>query len=103
MVLTARMGFIPRAGTTPAFMDFSWHASVSSPSERMPALYAIRPLDRKPPNPEVVFLHALSLILDGHSETIQTVLRAFPRGVLTDDGDLALAHAIQDVVHGRLD
>jgi hypothetical protein len=60
MVLTARMGFIPRAGTTPAFMDLSWHASVSSPSERLPALYAIRPLDRKPPNPEVVFLHALS-------------------------------------------
>jgi len=30
-------------------------------------------------------------------------LREFPRGVLTDDADLALAHAMQDVVHGRLD
>src|SRR6266851_1028977 len=47
--------------------------------------------------------HSFSLILDGHSETIQTLLRAFPRGVLTDDADLALAHAMQDVVHGRLD
>src|SRR5713101_5497631 len=47
--------------------------------------------------------HSLSLILDGHSETIQTLLREFPRGVLTDDADLALAHAMQDVVHGRLD
>src|SRR5207244_5796214 len=38
-----------------------------------------------------------------HSETIQTLLTAFPRAVLTDDADLALAQAMQDVVHGRLD
>src|SRR5712691_8709786 len=61
VVLTARMGFIPRAGAAPAFMDgLSWHTSVSSPSARIPALYAIRPLDRKPQTPELVFLHALS-------------------------------------------
>src|SRR5438105_14529169 len=50
VVLTARMGFIPRARAAPTFMNLSWHTSVSSPSPRMPALYATRPLDRKPPN-----------------------------------------------------
>ena len=47
--------------------------------------------------------HSFSLILDGHSETINTLLSAFPRGALSDDAELALAHALQDVVHGRLD
>jgi len=61
VVLTAKMGFIASAGAAPAFMDgLSWHTSVSSPSAGMPALYALRPLDRKTPNPEVVFLQALS-------------------------------------------
>src|SRR5579859_2901799 len=47
--------------------------------------------------------HSFSLILDGRSGTIQTLLRAFPQGALSDDAELALAYAMQDVVHGRLD
>ena len=47
--------------------------------------------------------HSFSVILDGCSETIQTLLGAFPRGALSNDGELALAHAMQDVVSGRLD
>ncbi len=47
--------------------------------------------------------HAFSLTLDGHSETIESLLHAFPRGVLEDDGELALTCGMREVVRGRLD
>jgi LuxR family transcriptional regulator, maltose regulon positive regulatory protein len=47
--------------------------------------------------------HSLSLTLDGHSETIQGLLEAFPRGLRADDAELALVYAMQDLLHGRLD
>jgi len=45
--------------------------------------------------------HAFSLMLDGRTQTLQALLRAFPRGA--DHPELALVHASVDVVHGRLD
>jgi LuxR family transcriptional regulator, maltose regulon positive regulatory protein len=47
--------------------------------------------------------HSFSLTLDGHSGTIQALLHAFPRGLDDSDAELALVHATQDLVHGRLD
>src|SRR5437867_3147464 len=51
MPLALDMRFTPHAWTTLAFVDhLGWHLSV--PHRRvMPALYAIRPLDRKLSNP----------------------------------------------------
>ena len=46
--------------------------------------------------------HAFSLILDGRSATLQTLLHAFPHGAVSDDAELALAYAMEDVVQGRL-
>ena len=46
--------------------------------------------------------HSFSLILDGRSETIQTLLRAFPKGALSDYAELAVAYAMLDIVQGRL-
>ena len=45
--------------------------------------------------------HSLSLGLDGRTQTIQALLRAFPPGV--DHPELALARATVDVLQGRLD
>lgn len=45
--------------------------------------------------------HAFSLMLDGQTQTLQALLRAFPRGA--DHPELALVHASVDVVQGRLD
>jgi LuxR family maltose regulon positive regulatory protein len=45
--------------------------------------------------------HSLSLTLDGQTQTIQALLRAFPPGV--DHPELALVRATADLVHGRLD
>jgi len=47
--------------------------------------------------------HAFSLTLDGHLQTIQALLRAFPPGVPADDPELALVRATSDVFQGRLD
>lgn len=47
--------------------------------------------------------HSFSLTLDGQAQTIQTLLRAFPPGAVTDDADLPLARATIDVAQGRLD
>ena len=47
--------------------------------------------------------HSFSLTLDGHSGSIQALLEAFPRGLRAEDAELALVHATQDLVHGRLD
>jgi len=45
--------------------------------------------------------HAFSLMLDGQTQTLQALLRAFPPGA--DQPGLALVHATVDVVQGRLD
>jgi len=45
--------------------------------------------------------HAFSLTLDGQAQTLQALLRAFPPGA--DHPELALVHAMVDVVQGRLD
>jgi LuxR family maltose regulon positive regulatory protein len=41
--------------------------------------------------------HAFSLTLDGHLQTIQALLRAFPPGAPADDPELALVRATSDV------
>jgi LuxR family transcriptional regulator, maltose regulon positive regulatory protein len=45
--------------------------------------------------------HSFSLTLDGQTQTIQALLRAFPPG--TDHTELALVHATVELVEGRLD
>jgi LuxR family transcriptional regulator, maltose regulon positive regulatory protein len=47
--------------------------------------------------------HSFSLTLDGQAQTIQTLLRAFPRGAVTEGPDLPLARATSDLAQGRLD
>jgi LuxR family transcriptional regulator, maltose regulon positive regulatory protein len=45
--------------------------------------------------------HSFSLTLDGHAQTIQALVRAFPPGA--DHPELALVRAGNDLVQGRLD
>ncbi len=45
--------------------------------------------------------HSFSLTLDGQAETMQALLRAFPRG--EDHPELALVRAMGDLAQGRLD
>jgi LuxR family transcriptional regulator, maltose regulon positive regulatory protein len=45
--------------------------------------------------------HSFSLTLDGQTQTIQALLRAFPRGA--DHPELALVRATVDLLQGRLD
>jgi LuxR family maltose regulon positive regulatory protein len=47
--------------------------------------------------------HSFGLTLDGQAQTIQTLLRAFPPGVMTEGPDLSLARATSDLAQGRLD
>jgi LuxR family transcriptional regulator, maltose regulon positive regulatory protein len=47
--------------------------------------------------------HSFGLTLDGHAQTIQTLLRAFPPGAVTEGPDIPLARATSDVARGRLD
>src|ERR1700728_4850517 len=47
--------------------------------------------------------HSFGLTLDGQAQTIQTLLRAFPPGVVTEGPDLPLAHATSAFVRGLLD
>jgi len=47
--------------------------------------------------------HSFSLTLDGQAQTIQALLRAFPPGAPTDDPELALVRAADDLLHGHLD
>ena len=46
--------------------------------------------------------HAFSLMLDGHLQTVQALLRAVPPGVPAEDPELALARATSDVFRGLL-
>jgi LuxR family maltose regulon positive regulatory protein len=47
--------------------------------------------------------HSFSLMLDGQTQTIRALLRAFPPGAHADHPELALVRATVDVVQGRLD
>ena len=47
--------------------------------------------------------HSFSLTLDGHTGTINGLVRAFPRRAWEDDAELALVYATQDSREGRLD
>jgi LuxR family maltose regulon positive regulatory protein len=47
--------------------------------------------------------HSFSLMLDGQAQTIQTLLRAFPPGAVTEGPDLPLARATSELASGRLD
>jgi LuxR family transcriptional regulator, maltose regulon positive regulatory protein len=47
--------------------------------------------------------HSFSLTLDGQAQTIQTLLRAFPPGAVTEGPDIPLARATSELARGRLD
>jgi LuxR family transcriptional regulator, maltose regulon positive regulatory protein len=47
--------------------------------------------------------HSFSLTLDGQAQTIQVLLQTFPPGTPTDDPELALVRAADDLLHGHLD
>jgi len=47
--------------------------------------------------------HSFSLTLDGHAQTIQALVRAFPKGACANNSELALVRAMGDLDHGRLD
>jgi LuxR family transcriptional regulator, maltose regulon positive regulatory protein len=46
--------------------------------------------------------HSFGLTLDGQAQTIQTLLRAFPPGAVTEGPDIPLARATSDLARGRL-
>ncbi len=47
--------------------------------------------------------HSFGLTLDGHAQTIESLLRAFPPGAVTEGPDIPLARAACEVARGRLD
>ena len=47
--------------------------------------------------------HSFGLTLDGQAQTIESLLRAFPPGAVTDGPDLPLARATSDLALGHLD
>jgi LuxR family transcriptional regulator, maltose regulon positive regulatory protein len=47
--------------------------------------------------------HSFGMTLDGQAETIESLLRAFPPGAVTEGPDLPLARATNEVARGRLD
>ena len=47
--------------------------------------------------------HSFGLTLDGQAQTIESLLRAFPPGAVTEGPDLPLARATSDLAQGRLD
>jgi LuxR family maltose regulon positive regulatory protein len=47
--------------------------------------------------------HSFGLTLDGQAQTIQTLLRAFPPGAVTEGPDIPLARATSELTRGRLD
>jgi LuxR family transcriptional regulator, maltose regulon positive regulatory protein len=46
--------------------------------------------------------HSFSLTLDGQAQTIESLLRAFPPGAVTEGPDIPLARATSDLARGRL-
>src|SRR6202041_3345975 len=47
--------------------------------------------------------HSFGLTLDGQAQTIESLLRDFPPGAVTEGPDLPLARATSEVARGRLD
>jgi LuxR family maltose regulon positive regulatory protein len=47
--------------------------------------------------------HAFSLTLDGHADTIESLLKEFPQGESANDPELAVVYAGVDVLHGRFE
>ena len=47
--------------------------------------------------------HSFGLTLDGQAQTIESLVRAFPPGAVTEGPDLPLARATSDLAQGRLD
>jgi LuxR family maltose regulon positive regulatory protein len=47
--------------------------------------------------------HSFGLTLDGQAQTIQSLLRAFPPGTVTEGPDIPLARATNELVRGHLD
>ena len=47
--------------------------------------------------------HSFGLTLDGQAQTIESLVRAFPPGAVTEGPDLPLARATSDLALGRLD
>jgi LuxR family maltose regulon positive regulatory protein len=47
--------------------------------------------------------HSFGLTLDGHAQTIQALLRAFPSGAVTEGPEFPLARATSELARGRLD
>jgi len=47
--------------------------------------------------------HSFGLTLDGQAQTIESLLRAFPPGAVTEGPDIPLARATSDLAQGRLD
>jgi LuxR family maltose regulon positive regulatory protein len=47
--------------------------------------------------------HSFGLTMDGHAQTIEALLSAFPAGADPEHSELAIAHATTDVAQGRLD
>jgi LuxR family maltose regulon positive regulatory protein len=47
--------------------------------------------------------HSFGLTLDGQAQTIESLLRAFPPGALTEGPDIPLARATSELARGRLD
>jgi LuxR family maltose regulon positive regulatory protein len=47
--------------------------------------------------------HSFGLTLDGQAQTIESLLRAFPPGAVTEGPDIPLARATIDIAQGRLD
>jgi LuxR family transcriptional regulator, maltose regulon positive regulatory protein len=47
--------------------------------------------------------HSFGLTLDGHAQTIESLLRAFPPGAVTEGPDIPLARATSELARGRLD
>ncbi len=52
---------------------------------------------------EIISDHVFGLALDGHTETIDSLLSSFPRGAVADHPELALARAITQLERGRLE
>jgi LuxR family transcriptional regulator, maltose regulon positive regulatory protein len=47
--------------------------------------------------------HSFGLMLDGQAQTIESLLRAFPPGAVTEGPDIPLARATSELARGRLD
>ena len=74
--------------------------------ERGVCVEAVRHLQAAGDWPEAAALfadHSFGMMLDGHEETIQTLLEAFPPRVASGRPELSVVRTMVDLFHGRLD